>query len=96
MNGHGLGDLKHLVSEGSKTDRRGPQVYPIFVSVPSRVSVCLSLKWGQLPVPGWWWWGLDKQLNTQQPRLLPGDRDGAVVTVAMFEPILSPVTDLWG
>ena len=52
MNGDGLGALKHLVSEGSKTDRRGPQVYPIFVSVPSRASVCLSLKWGQLPVPG--------------------------------------------
>ena len=35
MNGDGPGALKHLVPEGSKTDRRGPQVYPIFVSVPS-------------------------------------------------------------
>lgn len=50
MKGDGLGALIHPVSEGSKTQQAWPQVYPVFGSVPPWASVCLSLKWGQLPV----------------------------------------------
>ena len=37
---------------------------------------------------------MDEGLNTQHPHLLPGSRLVAMVTVPMFEPVLSLVTYL--